>query len=152
MCLPGLLQLSGLAWQALQLANWAPQRLPIAQQCLKQGKGFSQAVAASCTSNQTSPHGASPHGGIHPCRADVAVADSRGQRRGDTVGAATRAAFHALPTVGQKTAKTWWDMGCRWVVCSTGWGFTASLLEAALLACSAALQAASVTALLPVVS
>ncbi|PRW44242.1 DNA polymerase lambda [Chlorella sorokiniana] len=46
-------------------------------------------------------------------RADVAVTDSRGRRRGDTVGAATRASFHALPAVGQKTAKQWWDLGCR---------------------------------------
>lgn len=48
-------------------------------------------------------------------RADVAVTDSHGRRRGDTVGAATRARFHALPTVGQRTAKQWWDLGCRWV-------------------------------------
>lgn len=78
------------------------------------------------------------------------MTDSRGRRQGDTVGAATRAAFHALPTVGQKTAKQWWDLGCRWVVCSTEWG---ALLQASLQIeswvvgmCSAVLQAGSMAA------
>lgn len=47
------------------------------------------------------------------CRADVAVTDSKGRLRLDSVGGATRARFHALPGVGQKAAKRWWDLGCR---------------------------------------
>ena len=46
-------------------------------------------------------------------RVDMPVTDSRGVLRKDTIGGCTRAAFHKLPGVGQKTAKLWWDLGCR---------------------------------------
>ncbi|KAL6778106.1 hypothetical protein ACKKBG_A16945 [Auxenochlorella protothecoides x Auxenochlorella symbiontica] len=46
-------------------------------------------------------------------RANLVVKDSRGTPRPDTIGGATRAAFHALPGVGQRTAKHWWDLGLR---------------------------------------
>jgi hypothetical protein len=52
--------------------------------------------------------------GASPCRADMPVTDSRGKRRSDSVGAATRARFHALPGTGVHTAKRWWELGCRW--------------------------------------
>lgn len=46
-------------------------------------------------------------------RRDMPVTDSRGVLRKDTVGGCTRTAFHKLPGVGQRTAKLWWDLGCR---------------------------------------
>ncbi|KAL4428436.1 hypothetical protein ABPG75_002525 [Micractinium tetrahymenae] len=46
-------------------------------------------------------------------RVDEAVLDSKGKRRNDSVGGATRARFHSLPEVGQRAAKRWWDLGCR---------------------------------------
>jgi DNA polymerase/3'-5' exonuclease PolX len=41
------------------------------------------------------------------------VTDSRGKRRIDTIGGATRYLFFKLPGVGQKTARLWWDLGLR---------------------------------------
>ncbi|KAL4439228.1 hypothetical protein ABPG77_004130 [Micractinium sp. CCAP 211/92] len=46
-------------------------------------------------------------------RADEAILDSRGRRRNDSIGGATRALFNSLPGVGQRAAKLWWDLGCR---------------------------------------
>jgi DNA polymerase/3'-5' exonuclease PolX len=46
-------------------------------------------------------------------RSDRIVSDSRGVPRYDSVGGRTRALFVALPGVGQRTAKLWWDLGCR---------------------------------------
>ena len=76
---------------------------------------------------------------LSACRADVAVRDSRGRRRHDSVGAATRARFHSLPGVGQKTAKLWWDLGCRWVA----WGGGGAAHLRTLLGCPAPACAAS---------
>lgn len=41
------------------------------------------------------------------------MTDSKGRRRRDSVGGATRALFHSLPGVGVQAAKRWWDLGCR---------------------------------------
>lgn len=46
-------------------------------------------------------------------RTDALVTDSRGKVRFDSVGGRTRAAFVALPGVGQRTARLWWDLGYR---------------------------------------
>lgn len=46
-------------------------------------------------------------------RHDVEVTDSQGKVRRDSVGGRTRAMFHALPGVGQRTAKAWWNLGLR---------------------------------------
>lgn len=45
-------------------------------------------------------------------RSDKIVNDSRGVPRYDSVGGRT-GLFVALPGVGQRTAKLWWDLGCR---------------------------------------
>ena len=41
------------------------------------------------------------------------VTNSKGKRRPDSVGGATRALFHSLPGVGQRAARRWWDLGLR---------------------------------------
>ncbi|GAB4823868.1 hypothetical protein N2152v2_010914 [Parachlorella kessleri] len=48
-----------------------------------------------------------------PCRADLAVIDSKGKLRRGTEGGRTRAMFHSLPGTGQRSAKLWWDLGYR---------------------------------------
>ncbi len=65
----------------------------------------------SIRSIQVHPSNFSP---LPPGRADEAVLDSRGRRRNDSIGGATRARFNSLPGVGQRAAKLWWDLGCRW--------------------------------------